>query len=120
MKLPRHSYNWHRVRGHELGGGVNQLQDHESNTIGMFSMIVMDTNMSDLAADEISSFKGRQVMLQMSQSLSETILDSSEILKDDSGLLFTKEKILTGKRFLSSDKTTSWSTVSDAELDLNN
>ena len=64
----------------------------------MFS-IVMDTNMSDLAADEISSFKGRQVMLKMSQSLSETTLDSSEILKDDSGLLFTKEKILTGKLF---------------------
>ena len=76
--------------------------------------------MSDLGADEISSFKGRQVMLKMSQSLSETTLDSSEILKDDSGLLFTKEKILTGKRFLSSDKRTSWSTVSDAELDLNN
>ena len=59
-------------------------------------------------------------MLKMSQSLSEITLDSSEILKDNSGLLFTKEKIITGKRFLSSDKRTSWSTVSDAELDLNN
>ena len=79
--------------------------------------------MSDLAADEISSFKAnaiaetdlllRQVMLKMSQSLSEITLDSSEILKDDNGLLFLK-------RSLSSDKRTSWSTVSDAELDLNN
>ena len=76
--------------------------------------------MSDLGADEISSFKGRQVMLKMSPSLSETTLHSSEILKDDSGLLFTKEKIITGKRFLSSDKRTSWSTVSDAKLHLNN
>ena len=79
--------------------------------------------MSDLAADEISSFKAnaiaetdlllRQVMLKMSQSLSEITLDCSEILKDDNGLLFLK-------RSLSSDKRSSWSTVSDAELDLNN
>ena len=52
-------------------------------------------------------------MLKMSQSLSEITLDSSEIIKDDNGLLFLK-------RSLSSDKRTSWSTVSDAELDLNN